>query len=82
MYMTSGSGGSGPRRVPRRIDTEIYEKIFGYFENKYTLKEDMIKLIKIILDYYYDLKENMAQKEIIDLINRSILEWQTLNLNE
>ena len=80
--MTSGSGGSGPRRVPLRIDTEIYEKIFEYFENKYTLNEDMIKLIKIILDYYYDLKENMAQEEIIDLIDRSILEWQTLNLNE
>ena len=82
MYMTSGSGGSRSRRVPRRIDTEIYEKIFGYFENKYTLNEDMIKLIKTILDYYYDLKENMAQEEIIDLIDRSILEWQTLNLNE
>ena len=82
MIETSVNQESGPKKFPRRIDTELYEQIFGYFENKYSLTEEMKILIKIILDYYYDLKENMAQDEIIDLIDRSILEWQTLNLNE
>ena len=75
MIETTVNQESGPKKFPRRIDTELYEQIFGYFENKYSLTEEMKILIKIILDYYYDLKENMAQDEIIDLIDRSILEW-------
>ena len=72
VYMISGGGGSGQRRARRRIDPEIYEKIFEYFENKYTLNEDLIKLIETILSYYYDLKENMTQLEIIRLIEKII----------
>jgi hypothetical protein len=68
--MISGGEGSGTIIDPGPIDPEIYEQIFGYFETKYNLNEDMIKLIEIILSYYNVLRENMTQEEIINLIKK------------
>ena len=58
------------------FEKKIYDEvIFNYLKNK-IITEKMGKLIDIILCYYNDLKKNMTSEEIVDLIERSIMELE------
>ena len=67
VYMT---GGSGVHPAPPYINIELLTKIIQYFEQKYKLTENVIKLIELIVKFYPTSINKETIEEIINFIEK------------